>query len=567
MKKELVITLLLISIPLALAIDLSPLLDLSPFDASVKLQTSFPPEINISSEVFVCEDNFLSKIFQITDRENDYITEIRLTNPLNPRGSSHPFFVSPQAGQAPINDAELYSSISLAEEYVGVHKRTISALDASSSLAAKDIDITVIEKNDASQVSQIPVQTVYLYGCQLSKNPCFFYYKVQAVDEEDGNQDSENLTFKISFNTAPLFNISKKGVMDYVPELSDVGNYLITINTTDRGIPSPHPRIQEFCRQNGAPITNSTKFQLTISNQSTPPNITSYYPNSSKFSHPGDKSIYFNVSEYDAEGTLPDTYWYIDNSLKELDTLNLTDEFTYTFGCGVSGEHTAKVITTDGIFNVSVQWNITINLVACSAPPPSSSGGGGGGARKPCVEKWACESWKNCQNVEQAFILQLIDKELQEETRNKCRINNWTDEICGIQPRNCFDVNKCNTVLNRPVQIQECYFTTNPNCTDKIKNCHDGSCELLVDCGGPCEPCPTCTDGIQNQGEADIDCGGPCPTACAVERPFLKKTTILYLVVAIILIAIAIITRKLIILIKKNRELKEKTSRGKFSLS
>jgi len=25
---------------------------------------------------------------------------------------------------------------------------------------------------------------------------------------------------------------------------------------------------------------------------------------------------------------------------------------------------------------------------------------------------------------------------------------------------------------------------------------------------------PTCSDGIQNQGEAGIDCGGPCPTAC-----------------------------------------------------
>jgi len=31
-----------------------------------------------------------------------------------------------------------------------------------------------------------------------------------------------------------------------------------------------------------------------------------------------------------------------------------------------------------------------------------------------------------------------------------------------------------------------------------------------VDCGGPCKPCPSCTDGIQNQGEEGIDCGGPC---------------------------------------------------------
>src|SRR5829696_3181026 len=28
-------------------------------------------------------------------------------------------------------------------------------------------------------------------------------------------------------------------------------------------------------------------------------------------------------------------------------------------------------------------------------------------------------------------------------------------------------------------------------------------------------PVPTCSDGIQNQGETGIDCGGPC-TACAL---------------------------------------------------
>lgn len=49
-----------------------------------------------------------------------------------------------------------------------------------------------------------------------------------------------------------------------------------------------------------------------------------------------------------------------------------------------------------------------------------------------------------------------------------------------------------------------------PTCYDGIKNCHDDACEEDVDCGGPCDPCPTCTDGIQNQGEEAVDCGGPC---------------------------------------------------------
>ena len=40
-------------------------------------------------------------------------------------------------------------------------------------------------------------------------------------------------------------------------------------------------------------------------------------------------------------------------------------------------------------------------------------------------------------------------------------------------------------------------------------------CEILTDCGGPCSPCPTCSDGILNchvngQCEEGLDCGGPC---------------------------------------------------------
>ena len=47
-------------------------------------------------------------------------------------------------------------------------------------------------------------------------------------------------------------------------------------------------------------------------------------------------------------------------------------------------------------------------------------------------------------------------------------------------------------------------------CEDDIQN----QGETDVDCGGPCEACPTCEDDIQNQGETGVDCGGPCATNC-----------------------------------------------------
>lgn len=45
-----------------------------------------------------------------------------------------------------------------------------------------------------------------------------------------------------------------------------------------------------------------------------------------------------------------------------------------------------------------------------------------------------------------------------------------------------------------------------PSCSDGIMN----QGETGIDCGGPCQACGTCSDGIQNQGETGIDCGGPC---------------------------------------------------------
>jgi hypothetical protein len=63
--------------------------------------------------------------------------------------------------------------------------------------------------------------------------------------------------------------------------------------------------------------------------------------------------------------------------------------------------------------------------------------------------------------------------------------------------------------------IQNIPFTPScgaPTCSDGIQN----QGETGVDCGGPCAACPpSCSDGIQNQGETGIDCGGPC-SACVV---------------------------------------------------
>jgi len=100
-----------------------------------------------------------------------------------------------------------------------------------------------------------------------------------------------------------------------------------------------------------------------------------------------------------------------------------------------------------------------------------------------------------------------------------------------------------------------------PSCEDGIQN----QGEEGIDCGGPCKPCvttsttsttttstisattssisttttsttstttttieiPTCSDGIRNQGEEGIDCGGPCKP-CKKEYPGITDNAIKY---------------------------------------
>ncbi len=63
-----------------------------------------------------------------------------------------------------------------------------------------------------------------------------------------------------------------------------------------------------------------------------------------------------------------------------------------------------------------------------------------------------------------------------------------------------------------------CGASATPTCSDGIQN----QGETGVDCGGPCAPCATatCSDGIQNQGETGVDCGGPCaPCSTSCDEP------------------------------------------------
>ena len=496
---------------------------------SVNVSDSSPILGAINSSIYVCENKALDYWFNVTDNDEQslYLT-------LAP---SNPFYITPEwttqgVSTTPIN---LYSGVldkTDATDGVNgwkIYEETIEVTDQTYSDSAYT-NITAIEINNAPVISTIGVQTVQTKGDDST-----FYKEVGVTDKEDGNQSSGNLSFNISFSGGEdLFNITNDGIMNFTPNSSQIGVYNISICVNDTGIDSPYENIS-LCGQDGSSITTCQNFSLTVTNENRAPTITNYYPGDLNLNVSGTESLYFNITKYDADSTIPDTYWYVDNVLKEYDSnSSLTDEFTYSFGCGVSGAKEIKAEITDGLLNDSVTWAVDVSSVLCPVPSAPSGRGSGGGVS--CDEKWGCSIWSTCQNTEKSLEVGLLSGEDYRIIKKGCMESNLAEETCGVQIRTCSDINSCDTNYLKPSEFQSCHYTERPSCEDGIKNCHDDSCELLVDCGGPCSPCPTCSDKIKNQGEEGVDCGGPCPWKCPEEIPLLKRPNVLYSFLIIILL-------------------------------
>ena len=261
----------------------------------------------------------------------------------------------------------------------------------------------------------------------------------------------------------------------------------------------------------------------------------------------------FNITKFDPDGTIPDAYWYVDNKQKQYNFGNVSDEFNFVFGCGVSGDHKIKAEITDGLLNDSVTWNVSVTNVPCPSPGP---GGGGGGGGLVCSPSWGCNPWEVCQNAQLSLEEGFLSGYDYRIVQQNCTDRQLTDERCGVQIRNCNDLRECTIDLGKPDEAQACLYIADPSCSDGVKNCHDGECEILIDCGGSCERCPSCSDGIKNQGEEGVDCGGACPWQCVPAVPLLKRGEIIYGFFFLLLLIIAFVIYKLIRVLKYKKKLK-----------
>lgn len=496
---------------------------------------------SLEGEKFVCEASNLNYEVNATDCDADNLN-------FAIQGGSGLFFledfltINTPIDEGNLAENSIFSTL-LNKNHTGSYTVNVSVGDGTLSDSNKT-NITVVEINNPPQYTVfIPgANTVWTHGENNT-----FTMKFNTSDVEDGNQDGGNLSYNISFSGMTLFGITNNGNVNYLGNVAHLGNHNVTVCVTDKGIPilRRHPQLQSICGQDGDNQTTCVTIQVTVTNENRPPTIVSFNPRNLTFPSFSTDNLYFNMTTFDPDGTLADAFWYVDEKLIEHDSLSSFNQFNYNFGCGVGGQHRIRADVSDGELNDSLQWNVTLINVNCptSGTGGGGGGGGGGGSGFACSPKWACFDWNVCQNGARSLEIGTLSGEDYRIIKDGCVEDKLNTDTCGFQLRNCFDVNNCNSTRSEPSEIQSCLFTINPSCNDEIKNCHDGLCEFLVDCGGPCGACATCTDGVQNQGEENIDCGGPCPFVCTAEigqRVTFKHYFVIFLAALVIITVILV---------------------------
>jgi hypothetical protein len=532
----------------------------------VALPNSAPQIHYLDPEIFVCEGNYTSYFFNVTDLDEE--TPVPYINPTAP---ASPFYiVFSRSINYTVKAYEIFSG-TIPKSYLGgvnvgskTFNENISVSDGES-VDSGEMNITIIEINRYPNVSSIGVQTIWGVGDNRT-----FYHQLIADDREDGEVIDGNLSIQMIIlnstnNLDPIFPINSTGVINFTANQSYNGTYRIWIIVLDNGLTNAHPNITDFCGENANNKSSYVNFSLTITDENRPPYITSHYPenNITNLTFHEGELIYFNITMWDPDWTPLDAYWYFEEGLIKYDPgfdNGNSSELYYRLHYNSQGNRTIRVNVTDGDLENSYDsfaWNITV--IDVPLPPGRPPEGGGGGPGTPiCIEKWGCSSWNECKNAKDALEMNVLSEQEYIELQENCKNSFWNEEYCGFQIRECSDVNECNTTLKKPSEMQACYYTENPNCQDGIKNCHDGSCEILIDCGGPCKPCPTCSDRIQNQGEEGVDCGGPCKP-CPDERPLVPVDTPLrYFLVGLTIILLIIIIIISIRYLKMQRLKKQK---------
>lgn len=511
---------------------------------TIKLDKS-APILEIESEYYGCEGEKFNVNFNVSDYDEDLsVIDVIPRNFLFGKVLS--------AAYSPIFFAEIYSSGVLGKDKIGDHKKTVYAIDNTNLIDAEDVVFHILEVNEKPIVEDMDVYKIWKKGANIT-----FEKSWNVFDLEDGNAFDGNLYFDLRFfddSQFGLFYISDNGRMSYeASDISPEGSYLLKACVEDRILTGLHEDLMSICGSNGSSNTVCDEFAFTISSENRIPEFLEIKPNESEIIMIGEEMSFFNASILDYDGDALSIKWFVDGIEKQSDILlninnslsyNYFDKFNYTFECGVGGTHNASIFVYDGINNISFDWNISLTKVDCPVFDKEKPSGGGGGGMIYCLENWACLDWSKCQSVDISFETGTLGLDDYYSYKDKCNQIGFLNGSCGYHLRECVDTNNCSNLIYKipkDDEIEICQFILHPSCRDGIKNCHDGFCEIGIDCGGICGECPTCSDGKKNQEEEGIDCGGPCPDRCFLENPNAVNWMIVLLFSILLVILIFII--------------------------
>ncbi|MBW2991065.1 hypothetical protein KY348_05175 [Candidatus Woesearchaeota archaeon] len=371
-------------------------------------------------------------------------------------------------------------------ETVGaIEKEMIKPTAKASGSGIVNLCINTEPSINISDCSPNATQEIY-YECWLNasdlNNNNFTYSSVFTVIDRAFNNSN-----------ASFFTVMPDGFVGFTPTNNDVGNFTIQFTVND-GIGCNNSEDSEY-------------FNLTVFNVNDPPVFLQNIPDQA-FSEAGEVIHAFYLDNHFTDPDLDAlTYSFVTtNNYFTISIDNVTSEVVITATvCDVTTY--ARFIATDPYAESN-----SSNLVAlkCVSDEPGGDGeggegeGSGGGAASagPCIPEYECYDYHKCNrsNVKIQRCVDIhgcepdvyltvpciYDEEL--ECNETWNCSDW--EPClpnSTQYRTCVDLNECGTKEFMPALIQECEYIG--TCEDGIKNCHNGSCEEGIDCGGPCLPC------------------------------------------------------------------------------
>jgi hypothetical protein len=294
-----------------------------------------------------------------------------------------------------------------------------------------------------------------------------------------------------SNSTQEFFTVTQSGLVNFTPTNDDVGNYTIQFTVND-GVGCANSEDSEY-------------LSLTVINVNDPPYLVAHIPdqtiNESETVHAFYLDNYFDDPDQDDL-----TYSVVStSSVFNIYINNLTSDVVISSSqCGVTAY--AVFSATDPYNETNTSNVVTLRCVEEEGEPGTegtgAGEGGAGGSIGPCISEYECYDYfkcrrnntkvQNCVDIhgcEKDIFLTVPCKYVEEVLCNESwNCSEWSPCLPkGTQDRICDDMNKCGTTLLKPPISQECTYVG--TCSDSIKNCHDGSCEEGIDCGGPCPPC------------------------------------------------------------------------------